>query len=466
MSRGFTIIGAPNVLSRPYCIVNTPGIIPPVGMEAAYLQTDEPSDVSRIPTTDPFYTRWTFNTYGTPFDFDSFGLINVNISSNGYYRIVSPDQVYSGLLPTTLSNSSNVTGNVAAIEEEISLPNSAYVGPTSPSTPWSTEVTFSPPDEAPRTGTAMCAVVVRMMMFGTPDSAYPKVKIDNLQIPNISMGSRAVANSVQGEIFIFPFDPALLTDPTMSAVKLRITGYPGDNGSYCQCESLWVYYEFASAVFNIDTGWIQAPFGLYADDRDGVQPTKSIQYLGDTLEPGISFLSFMVLDDQADHNPVSADYLGLPNAAFLPALTIIPQGFLQAGAAIGGEALTLSNGIRRGSNQPRLHPIIEEATGSTIGGQTFGMDSFKRRGGDSVELVCTRLEALTLMDRIGWRRGKSRPVMVAFEPHIDPSRQLFSSYWGTLVDISMSPLGDTMVPDEGGEQDDLFVVTMQFEEKI
>lgn len=476
-----------NHVARPYCVPSLASGAPaaPADMGPEWLKTQEATDRSRILSLDPLYTRWHLD-FLNPVSIDGISLVNSNLSENGYYRFFATDDQDSGyhgftvVAPTSIFNTSNLTGVVANIDEAISLADSSFVEPTTTTASWEFHVAFANPAPLPRTGTAMAFVVVVAKLFGVPENAYPKLDW-KLRESGASRGHqtwRAVTVSTgTGQVFIFPFDPAALLDESMAGVECEILGQPGDNGSYFKIDTVACYCEDSALTSRFDTGWLPRPLAATASDYDGPQPVINLHHfrsetetLGQPSSTPLPRITLMILDDQADHDPVDATYWSHQDAISLAALRREPDGYVEAGVAIVGPALFLSTGVPYGSAGPQAPIVTQGLGGSSLVGQSYGADSFRLRT-ISVELQVTRDELDIIKDRIAWRRGNSGAFYFAAEPDIPISRQTFNAGWWTLKSMS----GESQMPmaydyDSDGQPTAsgplLYRVVLELEEKL
>lgn len=476
-----------NHVGRTYCIpaaVN-PVTFEPAGMEASYLQTEEPSEKARITTLDPFNTRWYINFLTSSVDVDGLAIVNSNLSPHGYYRFVGNDNQDGGnyqttleTAPSALANTSNVAGVVGDIDEQIVAPDSLFVGPSTTTNTWSLDIQFGTLSAVPKQGTAMAYIVIVAKLFGTPVDAYP-VLAWNLRESGVDKGpvtSRAVTVSTgTGQVFVFPFNPADLLDPTMANVECHIVGYTGDGGgggSYFKIDAVQLYYEDIAHTSRFDSGWLPRPLSQDATDYDGPQPTINLEYfLEDTVTLGATTalpqprVTVMLLDDQADHDPISAAYAAKPDAASVLALRRTPDGFVDIGVAVIGPAVFLSSpsGVPYGSAGPQSPVEVNNVGGVSIVGSSYGSDSFRQRT-IIVELRATREELGTLKDRIVFRRGTSGAFYFSAEPDIQSKYKTFNSGWWTVR--SFGPESQVPMAYDDGDGTLLYTFNVELEEKL
>jgi hypothetical protein len=435
--RGPMLLGFPNIVAQPYCTVTTPataaGLVP-AGFEPSYLKTEEPSEKARVATLDPKYTRWDF-AFGKTVqrDFDGFAVVAPNLSPWGRYRIVTNTHAYVTTAPNNVAASTNVTGAVGNVDEAISSPDASFMTPTTTTSAWSVNLDFATPATAPVTGAGMAMFVLRVLLVGTPVATYPRLLVggrDSLTELPTDLGTRAITSSTgSGQVLIFPFAPFGPADG--SRIGIRIDGEPGDSGSYCKLEACILYTE--TVVPAKDSGWLASPVASYSDDDDP-PPTISLPYYPAAAWTSQSGVSLLIADDQTEHDPdTGGAAAGVPIANLLS----LPSGYVEAGVFCGGGALA-PRGIRHGGG-PGVEVLVEQRGGTSVAGQTYGADGFRRRS-MSWDLMATRDELLALMNRIAWRRGQSGAFFVSAEPDIAVARQLFESFWATARVGRAAPL--------------------------
>lgn len=442
------LLGFPNVIARPYCTASTSGaaLLVPAGFEASFLKSEEPSDLARLATCDPMHTQWVFDFNGIPSDIEGLALINWNGSPTSYYRFsggpgAGAVNQPTAQAPNAMPTFTNVTGGVTNVDEAIYSPDALFVGPTTLSSPWDCSFSWGPLAHTPVQGTAMAQFVLRMQLFGngaglTAPLSYPKLEIWLQESGSLvaKLNSRAVTET-GGQVFIFPFNPALLTDPTGANLEMFLacsSGLSASGNTYAKLESVALYYEWSIGV---DTLWLPAPFATFGEDADGPQPTKSVHHF---TTPGTGWenllsLNVRILDDGCVNDPHSL--IGTGTGVPVGLIPRRPDGFVQAGAFCAGGVIAPDLGIRNGEG-PAVKVITEGVPGLTVGGQTFGADQFRRRSCDMVDFYATRDEAMEILDRVTWRKGQSGAFYVALEPEVAGQYQMFTSFWATAKDHS------------------------------
>lgn len=475
----------PNIVTKPYVTITTPataaGFVP-AGSEPAYLKTEEPIDSARISTLDPLYTRWKVDASGVPFQLEGIGLPNINLSPDGLVRIVAQTDNANSvntltLAPNSIEFANNASGVATSVDEAISSPDGNYITPTTTTSPWVVVLGFPTPAAVPKTGAGMGVFVVRVNRFGTPANTQGTPAVTAIlweagaAVPGGEfLGRRPITAEAPGQILVFHFDPDLLATASGADLELRLEFMPGDSGSYARLDAASFYYESAAVTYPHDSGYISSPFETFAD-QDDPPPTKSFGYwpLVD-LQDAESF-EVIVYDDQT-HHLNNIELVGATaDGILINALREVPAGYVDLGMIVAGNVLTFGNRSEGGDvpgivgpQTPGGNVHVEQFGGIAVGGRTYGADAF-RRIELQVELTITRDDLITLQDRIAWRRGKTGGFYFASEPDIDASRQLFTSGWFTLRDLTQpSRLPGTAYDDGDGTM--LYVVTLVLEQKL
>jgi len=91
---------------------------------------------------------------------------------------------------------------------------------------------------------------------------------------------------------------------------------------------------------------------------------------------------------------------------------------------------------------PGIGVTTQSLGGVTIGGQTFGADSWRRRSIPSLNLVVTRDEGFTLLNML-WLKGNSGAFYLSFDKTLSAKYQIFSGAWVTARDTSSAVLAPT-----------------------
>jgi len=444
MSRNPALFGFgqyPNLIGKSSCLVSVPVTYEAAALKAIRTQTDEPSEVSRILTTNPEFTYWNANFQTILRTVSGMAGVNSNLSPNGYYRflagtegVVAPAFQYD--TATSIEISSNITGTLTDIDEAISAPDANFILPTNVAAKWSARFAFNTPSPTPTVGAYMAAFVARVLRVAGGDTTfYPRFTAELYESGSLVrvLGSRAVSVATgDGQLLIFPFNPSELAAPNLSNVEARIscTAGAGTGSQYAKLNTLALLTDVTgvpSASYPFDSGWIPSPALYYSGESDDPVPQLSFDYFPESPWTDISNLMLLVMDDQAVANPNgTSDSNSIP-IGLIPSA---PSGAMDLGVFVAGPALVLERGPQQG---PQSSVIIEGYEGVTEGGQTYGSDAFRRRS-MTVNLTLNRTEKDALMDGIDWRRGRSGAIYVNLDPNLDEQHREFTAGWVTVVE--------------------------------
>lgn len=465
-----TMWGFPNHTAQAYTTAATiGGGIEPADMVASWLKTDEPKDIARITTLDPYASQWGFDTNLVPLTIDALALVNHNIADGGQIRFVGWGGSVVGILnlptmppPQTVVASTNMTGAVGDIDETISASDGLSMAPTNPALPWSVTLRFFSLGGTINTGADMMAIVIRTRRVftgaGASDPRTLPIVTAALAAPTFALGYRAVTVSTTGgQIFIFPFRRSDFTSVADCQVKLDFTpGTSFSGGQYAVLETVACYYDAVTVNSPThDSGWVTwQTNSLLAR----VAPTQHMHYIPPTPWTNIIAYGVQLRSDQSIHVPLKTA-AGLVPAPVVPTN---PLTFVQAGVAPAGPAIAPAAGVRKGAGPMSGSPETVSVGGTTGGGQAYGADAYGFRTSPPLELIVTRDELLLLQDQLGFRKGKNSPFYVAVEPGVAQQYQMFTAYWATLKSMSEPrPLGRYKA--DGTMK---FSVEVAFQEKI
>lgn len=461
-------LGFPNEVGQDYTEYSTtdPSFDPAL-MGIANLGSPEPTKRARRTTLDPLHTHWGFGTSSIPRNIEGFSLINHNLTLGGYIRFVASESVTGSLVtpnrvaPNTIVTSTNASGGLTDIDEEISESDGLSMSPTTTNSNWSVKFKWPTLTGTIDTGSnKMCIVArVRRAFSGSGEAgpvSLPKCTVE-LEAPVLNLGYRGVTVSATGgQIFIWSFSRADFT--SVSDFQASISFTPGTSGSghqYAVLESISLYYEETAGSPDHDSGWIDVLGPSIFPSPP--EPTKSVHYFPED-GPWEDVIGFAVLirTDQALHDPIVTIGGEIP----VGVIPRDPDSFIQAGVACIGSGLQLENGIV-GYGAPPTSIDVTEVVGQTGGfGITYGIDAFRGRVSGPITLLVTRAELLFIQSQIAWQRGRSGAFYVAMEPGATAANQLFSAFWCTLKSISQ--------PEWAGNENgvDMYTITMEFQEKI
>ncbi len=418
------------------------GTTEPAGMTPDKLKTDEPSEIARLTTLDPYFSQWGFDTQNLPLTIDGLALVNHNIADGGQVRFVGWDSnpqvlnLPSTIPPQTVVASTNMTGTVANIDEGISAPDGLSMSPTDTTLPWAVTLRFFSLGGTINTGDDMMAIVIRVRRAftgagATSPSTLPIVAA-RIGSGSIWLGHRPVTvTTAGGQILIFPFKRSEFTDVADCQVRLNFSpGLSASGGQYAVLETVACYYDQVGISSPThDSGWMTVD----SDSRLArIAPSQHTHYVPPTPWTNIVAYAVQVRSDQAIHDPLVTS-AGIVPVAAVPSN---PVSHVQAGVFPVGQGIKPAIGVRAGRGPMAGLPESVSTDGTTAGGQNYGADAYSFRSIPPLELIVTRDELLLLQDQLGFRKGRSSPFYVAVEPGVALKYQLFSAGWVTLASMS------------------------------
>lgn len=469
-NRGPVFLGFPNYIAENYCTVATTGFVglEPTDMVASYIKTDEPSDISRLTLLDPRHTMWIFNFSGIVGTFQGFSIINHNLKEGSSFRMVGYLSAVSGFVyetqaPNVIASNVNATGVITNIDEVIDTPDGLVVTPTATASDWSVRLSWGVLSPLPRAGTEGFFVLRMQRLFSgagaTDPLTLPKVTVSLYEsgVLKRELGYRPVTEtSAGGQVLIFPFLFSELTDPNGSNIEcfVSVTGGTSTSGfQYAVLESLRLYFEGPLVIPQIDSGWIDVT------GKDEHSPTASDHYFPETSWEDIKSVVLLIRSDQVEHDaPVN------PTNSSIPYLTVSsdPFSYVEIGVFCAGGAEFLEKAIGVGKGPLSKVVVTGAESGSTIGGQSYSSDLFRRRTVSPISMMVNRDELLFLQKEVAWKKGKASPFYISLQPDIDKEYQQFISFWATL-----SELGEPveMIGNVPGREM-MFTVSVGLEEKL
>jgi len=466
-------LGFPNHTSESYAEYATTGAasLEPAGMEVDFLGTEEPSELARLTSLDPANTQWAFGTSLIASQIDGLSLINHNVTGGGQIRFVGATTSIDGgfviptkVSPNTIVSSTNITGGVTNVDEDIYVPDGLVMTPTVNTTGWTVRLKWPSLAGTIDTQThAMCIVLRARRRFSgagaTSPTTLPTIEVSIVWEPTLpilsTLGSRAITNSDSGgQILIFPFSRSNIPNTTDFQVYISSTpGLSASGGQYAELESIRVYYDTITASTPpYDSGWITIPEDTR---RSPKRPIQSLHYFPSTPWTGVLGYGVLIRSDQAEHTLLST------GAGRVPASSIPtdPDTFVQAGVLCAGVAVSLADG-RTAPYAPPTKIVTEDVVGTTGPGQTYGASAWSRIVSEPIEFLVTRDELLFLQGQIAWRRGHSGAFYIALESGVDLADQEFSGFWCTVSEVS----APAWAGNDSGV--DMYTVSLTFEQKL
>lgn len=472
------ILGIPNHSVQGYAQISTPNpALEPSDMLPAKLGNEEPSEKSRILTLDPRYTQWKIGTKEMSLDnILGAAIVGHNIPKGGQFRVIFSltDPLFhtqARLAPNGLASPINITGGVSNVDEEISSVDGAIIEPTDKTLAWLVRFTFpnlSSIGDLNLTEYGSAFVIRMQRKFNaageTDPLTYPMVSCSLHEGGSLiaNLGNRAVIDSTEAQILIFPFSLSSLADPTGTNIEVEISCTPGVSGSgnsYGVLDTVSLYYENNPA--GQDSGWIT----VSGDDRPSPDiPTRSHHYLpvGGVMD-NITCVYLYVRSDNTNHNPPISNLGGFQSVPIGSVtgygLPETPQNWVDVGVFNWGEGIRFKYGIKRDQLWPTI--FVQEIAERSLGGQQYVADSFRGRQFQNIDLKVTESELTIIQDQLAWRRGHSGAIYLVLNDKLSDERQVFTSAWVVLTEIGG--------PVEIGHDEDkemVFTISISGEEKL
>lgn len=432
MTRSIVVGGAPNL--TPYATITAVGPTPAT-MPPSNLATDEPTERSRITTLDQLKTAWKFlypngstyaNTIGVnpkipwypiPYPIHTLlGAVNHNFQRGiAQYRYLQDSTgafPFTRIAPTSIIASTNITGVITDIDEDPYTPDGAYATANADSIT-KIRVGFPSTGATLRSGSKM--QVFRAALRLSSHNLNP-----TLVTVNLWRNSVLVASNLDGGIWLTNTNNAIMVaywDTTLfgstSDANVQMELVSSDSFDIDAMD--WLKETTANTYLD-DSGWLTVPSpddsALWGSANNVVPsviqpptPNKNLFYLPATPQ-GAEYVQLIVRDP---YNP---------------------DGFVQYGVQVDSNAY--SGSIKKDSFYLRV--ISEARGGVTIGGQTYSRDAWRRRA-FGFDLLATRAEILSIMDRLDFAKGAAGAVAILLEPDDipDASYQEFNFLWATIV---------------------------------
>ena len=471
-----TILGLPNYVGEAYTTVSAPAVggLVPTGLEASWLKTEEPSEVARLASLDPLYTRWFATFGGLTHAIAGLAIANHNIYDGGQVRFLgytggndpaSPTAAGTAA-PNVIASQNNTSGTITVVDETISTDDGLALVPVVSNLNWWARFSWPVLNAGiPLPVGTESYFVLRMICLasgaGAADpTAWPCVTVSLYESGVLirQLGKRAVnVGGTFGQIFVFPFAFSELAAPDGSNLECRVDATPGTSLSgnqYAVLGAIRLYYEApTSGTHTYDSGWITVP----GDGSPRKQePTRSLHYFPAVPWSSVSGVTMIVRGDQSRISPPT-DFAGrVPVGAVK-----VADQFIQAGVWCAGFAFASERGLRRSG--PNAGPAGEGFGGRAAAGQTYGADAFRFREADPVEVLLRRSEVDFLQEELGWRRGFSAGAFyVVLEPNVSLEQQRMTAFWATLRGMGKPVPFGRYKPN--GEM--LFAMSLRFEEKL
>jgi hypothetical protein len=325
-------------------------------------------------------------------------LIEDNISRWGSLRIIGstiPATIsdFQEMVPTATAASSNTTGTHTSLDDGLLDLKATWIGPTSPSVPWTIRLSFATPTSAP-SGTSYFVIYARSDGPVTGE-AGPEVEAALYESGSLvaDLGSRFLG-SATGQYLIYRWESSQLGTGSGANVELLITGRPSPQGLAAEVEAAsWIAGRWTMSP-SLDSGWISSSdFSYSADwlssaDDVGPAPSSKALYFPSSTWQNVAYLEIHVADDQSD-----AEGDDIPTAA--------PAGYHEGGVGVLSPTYVPTHSFRAGE----LRFENDRPIGRTLGGQTHSGPAFVWRSITGLELIGTDAEMVAIHDRLWRARG-------------------------------------------------------------
>jgi hypothetical protein len=416
---GFIQIGgAPNFTALPSTVVTSGATAALMGPE--WLKTDEPSERFRLVDFRPgqAFVQIQKTEYGKP---RLGGLINYSNPGNAAtFRARASTSAISGpeaIAPSGLLLDENVDGAISDLDDDPDVPDGLWMTVNDGAEDVELVLSFPDPPGALEAGEDYqeFRLLLRRSSFG---SAPVLCHIDLYQNGVLKQAlDSLLISSTLGQVIVAPWDASVLTGS--ANVQCRIRGV--SNGTDCIEVGAVRWYRDVAGNPAYDSGWQPFPVSsvdLIAEEADlgsfwggtnaatvGYEPTRNMVVdLGANLSP---LCNFFRLDFRFGPD---ISYFDAGVGIFTPAFSPKKVNFVGS-----------------------FSVIDESPIETTDGGQTYGAILPRRRAYDVAFTSLDHAEALTLFDRLDWRKGTSSPVLIRMFPD-ELILQPHTTAWVTIQD--------------------------------
>ncbi len=415
------------------------------------LRTESPGEFWRSLSAAPGDTTLKAYIKGQVFAVDAVGLVGHNLIRGDQYRVTaggnSQTAGYLGYNPTSTVATQNSGSTFADCDNGEVTPGATFATPTAPGTFWGITLGFPTPAFAPITGAKMqCFWVYAKVSSDTSNLSSPLTITASLYESGglrATLQTKAVT-STTGQWLFFEWNASSLLTASGANVECDLVMTTGGASFYISIGSV-VYANDHQARTN-DSGWLTyEPFyGSAITFRPQVRNvSQSLLYeFPATINPSELFVHLRTCK--------SPDALNSQNE-----IPPTPDNYAQAGTLVIGETWAPTHNIGYGK---LVGAIDISSRMRTYGGQLFGSRRPTRR------VIAMRLASLTpaeahaLFDRVIWRGGVLKPVLISLLP--DDATQ---SKHTTILAVLRNPENwVTIQPNEGFENS----LDMEWEEVL
>lgn len=433
-SRAF-LGGLPNAVQQAGAAL-TSGATFPSTMPLSYLQTDAPGDVARMLSVDPSKT-WLgvalppldgYSSTGSPWPVDFVALVNHNLSTGAYYRVAGKAAATAGepltfesVAPNAISGS-GVTGVVASIDEAVDSPDGAAVSINGASS--YLHVSFASPVASPTSTDALGECFVVRMKCNYDGAAVVTARLYRAGTLVATLGT-CRPRAAYG---YFQFFAQGLAASGVPAADVELRLFSDSAFSTVDVDLVRWVTETTAAPAIADSGWLPVP------------STGADALLGATLPDTVGLEPQKILLHETASSPSCRKFgLYLRDAGN-------SDGFLQGGVLPAGPAFRTTHAPLLGDVFGVQDLSLKSAAWS---GAQHGTAKRRRRI-LPVRYMLTTAEAVSLVERLDWRLGTLRCVLVALFPQESDARALLMTAWCSVDELSM--LSSAGVPGWHGKQ--------------
>ena len=402
------LILIPENLLATYGATATAGSEASASMGAANLLTEAPSEFWRSESNAPSKTYFYFTSPGSAYGVDAMAFISHNLTRGDQYRIhttsTSPVAGYTAYNPTgtVAGTTTNTTSTFADVDNGETTSPGTWATPTNSNLVWTLGLSFATPSVTPVTGADKQAfwVFVRGGITGYNNN-YIDCALYESGVLVAALGRRYITSSV-GQWLCFPWNASSLGTASGANVEVVLSMSKISVAYYVEVGSV-IWAEDHTSRSN-DTGWqTYTPYegaGItYRPESAG--SGGAILY---RFSPQLSSTTIIV-QIRSSRSPL--DYVQAQEK--LPTF----HGYVQIGCVVMGQ--TWSPGADRDFG-PLVATKDYSSKARTYGGQRFGSRRFVQRILSIPLNWLTPAEAHTLFDRILWRHGILKPILVSILP--------------------------------------------------
>lgn len=402
------LILVPENILATYGVTATAGSEASASMGAANLLAEAPSEFWRSTSNMPSKTYFTFASPGAAYDIDVMAFIQHNLTRDDQYRVhtttTSPLAGYTAYNPTgtVAGTTTNTSSTFADVDNGETTSPGTWATPTNANLVWTLGLSFATPAVAPVAGADLQAfwVCVRGGITGYNNN-YVDCDLYESGVLVAALGRRYITSST-AQWLCFPWNAADLGTASGANVEVRLSMSKISVAFYVEVGSV-IWAEDHTARTN-DTGWQTfTPYeGAGITYRpEATDPRAALLY---RFSPALS-ASTVVVQIRSSRSPL--DYvLGEER---LPEF----QGYVQVGGVVMGETWSPSSDRDFG---PLVATKDYSSKARTYGGQRFGSRRFVQRILSLPLNWLTPAEAHTLFDRLLWRQGILKPILVSILP--------------------------------------------------